>query len=413
MAQPHFKALSKVGWLIIGAVMAMVALPADLSAQTPAREVRIENQTDRNMVICLTTGRGDCEKVERGTTVIFTYPTRGRESFTVSVREDIGQAWTYDYCRSTHPFATVRLVVREVGTCAIDPLIERGPDGALPVGLGESVFARWSDGKWYPGRVAGFDPQGRIRVDFLDGDKGQFLPANVRRDGLREGSFVHLRRSSGPTRVQIVERFVDTIIVRFGRGRREEAVAMSEVVLNDPPEVTTDPVPGRRPQTLINVCNRTDEQLFLALGIAPVPDRIVTLGWLSFEAGQCEVVNHTEIYFMTSSAGHVQSLDPMEAPFGRLFYYAQNEASFAQFGQAVGFAPSAEQRQIAGDNPNVSLCVMQLRNVQFNHVLDYGSRNFGEEQYCTDLNSRRVDFGEVTQSIRNVANGTVITLNLE
>ena len=414
MGQPHVTGLMQAGWAIIGMLAAIVLAPADLSAQTPAREVRVENQTERTLQICLVMGtRDDCEHVERGSSVIFTYPTRRGDSFEVLVREATSAFFGPDFCRSEHPFSTIRLVVREVGSCAVAPLIERGPDGALPVGLGEEGFARWSDGKWYPGRVAGFDPQGRVRVDFLDGDKGQFLPANVRRDGLRRGSFVYLRRSSGPTRVQIVERYLDTLIVSFGRGRRQEAVAMSEVVLNGPPEVTPDPVPGRRPHTLINVCNRTDERLFLSLGIAPEPERIVTEGWKKLGAGQCDVIDHTEFYMRSLPPEESPSIAPREAPLARLFYYAQNEATFSRFGQAVGFASSAGQRQIAGDNPNIPLCVMQLPNVSFNHVLDNGAAGFGEEQYCTDLNSRRVNFGEVTQSIRNVSNGTVITLNLE
>jgi len=53
-----------------------------------------------------------------------------------------------------------------------------------PLAVGDRVSAQWTDGRWYPGKIAAVRPDGSYDIDYNDGDKSKALPGTkVRRPG--------------------------------------------------------------------------------------------------------------------------------------------------------------------------------------------------------------------------------------
>ena len=78
------------------------------------------------------------------------------------------------------------------GAAPAPPAPIAATDSALKVG--DRVMARWTNGSWYPGKIAAITPQGTYDVNYDDGDKSRGLPAaKVRKQTASKSS----GRSSG------------------------------------------------------------------------------------------------------------------------------------------------------------------------------------------------------------------------
>ena len=53
-----------------------------------------------------------------------------------------------------------------------------------PLAVGDRISAQWTDGRWYPGKIAAVRPDGTYDINYNDGDKSHALPGTkVRRPG--------------------------------------------------------------------------------------------------------------------------------------------------------------------------------------------------------------------------------------
>jgi hypothetical protein len=58
-----------------------------------------------------------------------------------------------------------------------------------PLAVGDRVSAQWTDGRWYPGKIAAVQPNGTYDINYNDGDVSKGLPGTkVRRPGSHPAS---------------------------------------------------------------------------------------------------------------------------------------------------------------------------------------------------------------------------------
>lgn len=83
------------------------------------------------------------------------------------------------------PMGTAAGPVADVGAGAVvipPPSVDAGAsDAAAAVTgfkVGDKVSGKWTDGYWYPGKIAAVNPDGTYRVKYNDGDESRSLPAS-------------------------------------------------------------------------------------------------------------------------------------------------------------------------------------------------------------------------------------------
>jgi hypothetical protein len=67
-----------------------------------------------------------------------------------------------------------------------------------PLAVGDRVSAQWTDGRWYPGKIAAVRPDGTYDINYNDGDKSRALPGTkVRRPGSHPAATTQGHQSGG------------------------------------------------------------------------------------------------------------------------------------------------------------------------------------------------------------------------
>jgi hypothetical protein len=77
------------------------------------------------------------------------------------------------------PAAGSQAAAPEAGSqaAATPPAAPSAPPAENPLHVGAAVDGRWTDGRWYPGKIGAINADGTFRVNYNDGDVSRSLPA--------------------------------------------------------------------------------------------------------------------------------------------------------------------------------------------------------------------------------------------
>ena len=400
-----FKALLKAAGLAATGLL-LAPAPAFAGKDDRTREITFHNATGENIKICPNdkTGLRGCSRIGIGGKTTIAFAPNNATVIRV-FRPKLLDELICKFERRKGLQAISILEVTGDDRCiirpqwALDQIRTRGIRG------GDEVWGRWSDGRWYPGKVVRRIDK-RFDVAFLDGDRAILEAGQVYDFKIDNGSRVEVRGApSGFEGAMVLDRFADAVWVRAIDGR-QLAVTVDQLWSLDTPSVARNVLKGR-PAVLANVCNRTNSEVRFAQAIETANEGQAghaAQGWKTVPAGSCIVANLSRMW--QSERGPEQA--ETKAP---TYIYAQTEEAFDSRGQAVIFA-GAGGKTWAGGSGDKRFCIGNTLNVSFRHVLDR-SKGLDSAQYCKSAGAKQVAFRKLDLSRIDWTKGGVVSINFE
>lgn len=298
----------------------------------------------------------------------------------------------------------------------VTPSVAQNSDERTPLQQGEIVFGQWGDGSWYPGRITQIDGQ-QYTVTMFDGDVITLPLSKVRRNHLREGYAIEVRRPGSIMPAVLLEIHGEALVVAEAIGKKydpetritstiqgePEAIEMADLVITNMSGFTLHPDPETRPAVLANICNNHSERVYYALATDTYNAAMVgnaSVGWRKVEPGTCNIENLTN--FWNSETRYPDDLR-YTAP---TYIYGRTEAAFGSTlaGGVISFGTGLRWSGEDGEN---EYCILDRTNVSFRHIVDV-ENGLTAENYCQYQQSFTVPFREIAIPGRGANRGAAV-----
>ena len=250
-----------------------------------------------------------------------------------------------------------------------------------PLEPGHFIFAKWTDGFWYPAEFVRKDGE-RYYVRFMDSDKSELRAKSfLTPDRVTRGSRILIRGPNDATPATVKERFGNLLIVKPDNGP-EKAISIEAIALPKSMRGGIHDGSNQKLKTqgvvLANICNKRAEGIEFAVATERLyisrekQSDFFTIGWYYLRPNDCNILKLSESWQIKTNWAN--------APKSRTYFFART---------VKGSSGKGGMRW-SGKAGSPKFCITDEIFATFEHSTDrYGA---GMGAYCKGPSEKLVPF---------------------